>query len=222
MIVLDRLLGVNDLERLRALIERASFVEGRATSILATKNNLQIPFDSAQAREAGELVLERLRAHDLFKLGAQPMALSQPLFSAYYVGMEYPDHVDAALMGTLRTDLSVTVFLSPADSYDGGELVVDTGVGSRRFRLDAGDAVVYPTSNVHRVARVTRGVRLAAVLWVQSAVRDPLRREILLDLGLAMQELAETSCSARLSRAYWNLLRLWAETSPGHDAREPV
>jgi PKHD-type hydroxylase len=118
-------------------------------------------------------------------------------------------------MDGIRTDVALTLFLSDKDAYEGGDLVVDSATGVRRYRLDSGDAIAYPATTVHHVARVTRGVRLVSVLWVQSLVRDPGQREILYDLGLAMRSLAESSCGLRLRRSYWNLLRLWAETSPG-------
>ena len=71
----------------------------------------------------------------------------------------------------IRSDLSVTLFLSPPDAYDGGELVVEMALGEQPIKLDAGEAIVYPSSSMHHVAPVTRGVRYAAVTWVQSAYR---------------------------------------------------
>jgi PKHD-type hydroxylase len=199
----------------KALISSAVFIDGRTTSVLAGKKNLQLPLGSEAARKAGAVVIERLRAHDTFNLAVQPLAIHPPLFSRYEQGMEYPEHIDVAIMGGIRTDVALTLFLSERDAYDGGDLVVDTRNGIRCYRLDAGDAIAYPASTVHHVAPVTRGARLVAVLWVQSLVRDPGQREILYDLGLSMRSLEDSSCGPRLSRSYWNLVRLWAETSPG-------
>lgn len=216
-VVLKKVLTVNDIARVNAVISYTAFVDGRATSVLAGKKNLQLPLGSEAARKAGGIVVECLRAHDTFDLAVQPLMIHPPLFSRYEQGMEYPDHIDVAIMGGIRTDVALTVFLSERDAYDGGELVVDSGNGMRRYRLDAGDAIAYPASTVHHVAQVTRGARLVAVLWVQSLVRDALQREILYDLGLSMRSLEDSSCGPRLSRSYWNLLRLWAETSPAQN-----
>jgi PKHD-type hydroxylase len=212
--ILKKVLTVNDIARVNALISSAAFIDGRETSALAGKKNLQLPLDSEAARKAGAIVVERLHAHDTFKLAVQPLVIHPPLFSRYEQGMEYPDHIDVAIMGGIRTDVALTLFLSERDTYDGGDLVVDTGNGIRCYRLDAGDAIAYPASTVHHVAQVARGARLAAVLWVQSLIRDPRQREILYDLGISMQSLQGSSCGPRLSRSYWNLVRLWAETSP--------
>ena len=215
--ILKQVLSVDDLTQIRAMISEGSFIDGRATSVLQSKNNLQLPMGSEVARAVGAFARERLRTHALFKLAVQPMVVHPPLVSRYCEGMEYPDHVDVALMAGMRTDVAVTIFLNELESYDGGELVIDSGNGTRRYRLAAGDAIAYPASTVHHVSRVTRGERLCVVTWVQSRVRDPAKRQILFDLGTSSERLVDTACGARLSRSYWNLMRLWADASPGVD-----
>jgi len=212
--ILNQVLTVNELASVRRILAAGDFVDGRATSALSGKNNLQLPIDSAAAREAGAIVLEALDRHETFNLAVQPLAVHQPLFSRYEAGMEYPDHIDAAVMSSVRTDVALTLFLSDVDSYAGGDLVVDTGFGVRKYRLAPGDAVAYPASTVHHIAPVTLGARVVCVLWAQSLIRDPANREILYDLGLLMGSLGGTSCGPRIHRSYWNLLRMWAETSP--------
>ena len=68
----------------------------------------------------------------------------------------------------MRSDLSFTLFLAQPDSYDGGELVVESPAGDMPFKLPAGSAILYPSSSLHHVAPVTRGARIAAISWVQS------------------------------------------------------
>jgi PKHD-type hydroxylase len=58
---------------------------------------------------------------------------------------------------------------------------------------------------------VTKGARLAAIGWVQSAVRDPARREILYDLELAIPAVTDDTARLRLRKTLSNLLRMWAE-----------
>jgi PKHD-type hydroxylase len=213
--LLTNVLTVNEVGRVNELVASEALVDGRATSVVGGKRNLQLPVNSAAARQAGAIVTARLLANEQFNLFAQPAAAHPPLFSRYEEGMEYPDHIDVALMGRVRTDIAVTVFLSEPDTYAGGELVIDTGNGIRSYRSGAGDAIAYPASTVHHVARVTRGVRLVAALWVQSLIRDPARREILYDLASAMEACDDTACGGRLRRSYWNLLRMWAEPATG-------
>jgi PKHD-type hydroxylase len=131
--------------------------------------------------------------------------------------MRYGTHVDDALMGDppVRSDLSLTLFLSDPASYDGGELIVESTAGDQAFRLPPGSLVLYPSSSLHRVEPVTRGVRRAAVGWVQSLVRDPARRELLFDLDTARRSLFDREGATRefglLSKTVANLLRMWAE-----------
>lgn len=212
-VVLEKVLTPEQLGRVKQLLLTEAFTDGSATSTLAGKKNLQLPADSAAAREAGAIVVEGLNANDTFTLAVQPQFIVPPLFSQYGCGMEYPDHIDTAFIGGRRTDVSVTVFLNDPDTYEGGELVVDSGNGERSYRLNAGDAIAYPSSTLHHVNKVTCGTRLAAVLWVQSWVRDPARRQILYDIGATERCMSFMSApySDRLRQSYWNLLRLWAD-----------
>jgi PKHD-type hydroxylase len=137
-----------------------------------------------------------------------------PLFNRYENGMEYGAHVDSAVMGKgadqIRTDLSMTIFLSDPASYDGGELALQSPLGEEEIKLEAGEAVVYPSTTVHRVTPVTRGVRLAAVTWIQSSVPDERLRAILFDVGSAMRksdEGGDPELRTLLHKSYNNLLR---------------
>ena len=213
-IVLENVLSQDQIEKVKKLILNESFIDGKATSTLPSKNNLQLPADSPVCQEAGAVVTEALKAHELFNLAAHPQFILPPLFSRYEEGMEYPDHVDRAIMRGRRTDISVTVFLNEPETYSGGELVIDTGCGEQSYRLKAGDAISYPSTTMHHVAQVTQGTRLVAVVWVQSLVRDPAKRQILFDLGSAVNllSLAQSCCRDTVLQSYWNLMRLWAET----------
>jgi PKHD-type hydroxylase len=108
------------------------------------------------------------------------------------------------------------LFLSAPESYDGGELIIQDTFGERSVKLAAGDLVLYPSTTVHRVAPVTRGVRLAAFFWIQSMVRDATQRSILFELDAAIQRLAtdvpQHAALVDLAGVYHNLLRAWADS----------
>lgn len=204
------------LERLRSLPR----VEGRRTAGWAArgaKQNQQ--FDGADpAVQALQRELHaRLLAHPLLRLYARPQRMTLPLLNAYREGMHYGRHVDDALMGepALRTDLAFTLFLSPMEDYDGGELVLEGNAGDLPIKLPAGAAVVYPAGASHRVETVARGERCAAVGWIQSQVRDAARRDVLFDLDRARRAMFERDGDSEefqaLSRSSGALLRMWAE-----------
>lgn len=211
-----RLLETEEVQRIVAYLEQANFVDGRLTAhgkAREVKRNLQINAPE-EGGENEKLIAAALERNQDFVAFAFPKRMRIPMFNRYDVGMEYGPHIDLALMAGLRTDLAVTVFLSSPASYDGGELVMDLPSGQEEIKLDAGEAVVYPASTLHHVARVTRGVRLAAVTWVQSAVSDERIRAILHDIGRYSRE-NNCQCDGPLrhllTRSYQNLLRYAAE-----------
>ena len=71
------------------------------------------------------LVQQALLGNALFKAAAMPKSFVKILVSRYQPGMSYGAHVDDALMGGVRTDLSFTLFLSDPETYGGGALVIE-------------------------------------------------------------------------------------------------
>jgi PKHD-type hydroxylase len=218
LVQLEKILSAEDVARVCAIIASEPFTDGRQTSAVSAKNNLQLPHDAEAAQVAGALLVERLQASQPFQEAVQPKLFTPPVFSRYDLGMEYPTHLDAPVMERsrlVRTDVAITVFLSDRSAYDGGELVIETSFGERNYTGNAGDCIAYPASMFHRVAKVTRGTRLAGVLWVQSTVRDPSCREILYELSSVLRAVRQNGAAGpytdRLHRSYWNLVRLWAE-----------
>ena len=128
--------------------------------------------------------------------------------------MAYDWHVDGALVGEVdpvRSDISVTLFLGNPQDYDGGELAIQTQGTTLMVKLPAGAAVAYDSTTLHRVQQVTRGVRLAAVTWVQSRVRDEAMRTILYEIGVVRNRLGQLNLGSQeagiLAKAYANLMR---------------
>src|SRR3546814_15402470 len=83
----------------------------------------------------------------------------------------------------LRSDLSMTVFLSEPGDYQGGELVLDSDMKfAPRFTMPAGTALLYATSSTHRVEPVTHAARLVALTWTVRRNAHPATRHITLQL----------------------------------------
>ncbi len=203
------------------VLATGEFVDGRLSAgemAREVKRNLEYQRPENKPTEIDQIVGAGLLANRAFQDFALPRHIAPPIFSRYEPGMEYGSHVDTALMGrasVIRSDLSLTLFLSDPASYDGGELTIETAAGERRIKLASGDAVVYASTTLHRVAPVTGGVRVVALSWVQSYVRDQGMREILHDLSSATQALdgdaSTTDIKNRLFKAYANLMRREAE-----------
>jgi PKHD-type hydroxylase len=218
-----RVLEPGDAQQVVKELSSWTFVDGKSTAsgiAAQVKHNLQGERTEGLPTSLDERILAALRANPALRAFAYPKLLALPHFSRYEPGMRYGTHIDGAVMGggvgtpPFRCDLAMTLFLVPPDSYEGGELVIEESLGEQEIKLDAGEAVVYSANSLHRVASVTRGVRLAAVTWIQSSVRDERVREILYDLQRAMSAAApnvDTSTQLLLAKCHQNLLRLVVE-----------
>jgi len=208
----------DQIARFRERLSAARFQDGKATAgwhaKLVKANEQLSPADPAHADLRAE-VERTVRAHPVVAMAARPKAFGPILFSRYHTGQQYGSHVDDALMGGVRTDVSFTLFLADPDSYEGGDLVMETTAGEMAFKLPAGAGLFYPSTTLHRVDPVRTGERLCVVGWIRSYVRDPADRELLFDLDTARTALfnaqGKTAEFDLLSKCLSNLLRRWAE-----------
>jgi len=225
MLHLEQLLLPEELARAQALLgDDAPWLDGRRSAGAQAgqvKHNQQLAQDSQASRELQPLILAALQRDALFASAALPRRILPPLFNRYAApGQHYGAHIDSAILPLpggqrMRGDLSCTVFLSDPESYEGGELRIQDGLGSRGVKLAAGDALLYPASTVHEVTPVTRGVRLAAFFWIESLVRSAEQRSVLFDLDMNLLRLrarhGESAETVALTGTYHNLLRMWAQ-----------
>jgi PKHD-type hydroxylase len=227
LVHVKQVLTRDELRAARAILERATWGDGRVTagvqSALA-KNNLQLDQQGEASKALQPIVLQGLNRHMDFFSAALPKRVFPPLFNRYGgANNAFGNHVDNAVRfipGTLgervRTDISCTLFLAEPDEYDGGELIIEDTFGSKSIKLPAGDMVLYPGTSVHRVEPVTRGQRLASFFWVESMVRSDEQRRMLYEMDRHLMHLrasvGETDAAViGLTGMYHNLLRAWAD-----------
>ena len=217
-------LTVKQAAECRQKIEKTQWVDGRVTAGHQSgraKNNLQLAENHPLAREMGEVILSALESNSLFMSAALPLKVFPPLFNRYEGGHSFGNHVDNAIRqitGTshrIRTDLSATLFLTNAEDYEGGELVIEDTYGVHSIKLPAGHMILYPATSLHNVRPVTSGARISSFFWIQSMVRDDGERTILFDMDMAIQRIAENAPDhpsvLQLTGVYHNLLRRWAD-----------
>lgn len=207
------------LAELRSTVAAGVYVDGVLSSGWASrlvKHNEQLGAGPA-LEAAQQKVIAALKNNPVFSAAVMPRHFAPPLFARYEPGMEFGAHMDNPLMGPdfMRADISVTIFLADPDSYDGGELVMETTGGETAYKLPAGSAVTYPTTVMHRVEPVTRGVREVAVTWAQSLFRRADEREILFDLERTARALFEREGKSELydliNKSTSNLRRMWVD-----------
>ena len=225
LIPIAGLLPKDLVREFRNTLRSAPWRDGAATAgtqARGVKANQQLDDRSEPAAALRRRLLARLGRHQVFLSAALPSRILPPKFSRYAVGQRYGPHMDNPIMpldGTdrvFRTDVSGTLFLSEPDEYDGGELTIETASGTRAIKRAAGDLILYPSGSLHQVTPVTRGMRLCALLWIQSMVRDSRQRTLLFDLDRSVQALTRERGATdaevhRLTGVYHNLVRLWAD-----------
>jgi len=215
--VLD-ILSPQEIAECRQIAARATFVDGKVSNPHnKAKQNEQLHEPTAYEHSA-KLILQALLRSEEFREFAFPAQIAPPLLTRYKPGMSYGAHADAAFLqlphGTVRSDLSCTIFLNEPTDYEGGSLHVRLVDGSMRFKLKPGQAIVYPSDTLHEVEPVTKGERLVAITFIQSRVKDPFQRNMLFELNevAALEGLKmEQENFGRLQLVQANLLRYWGD-----------
>lgn len=200
------------------LSDTALWRDGRETAggaAQAVKANRQADMSAPVIKGAAAKIEKALRANAVFRAAAQPAAFGRIIFNRFQPGMEYGDHVDAAYIDGLRTDLSFTVFLSDPRSYEGGELIIDHAGHEDTVKIQAGSMILYPSTAVHRVAQVTKGERIACAGWIKSRIKSAEDRALVFDLEMILADLHNLGASGaihtRLANVRNNLLRKFGD-----------
>jgi len=215
---LRNLLSPPEILRLAAISRELRFVDGRLSNPAnVTKDNLQADHADPKYQESTQIVAAAFQRSREFRDFALPKRIAPPLLCRYEPGMKYGAHADAATMptaaGTIRSDLSCTVFIAEPSAYEGGELVTHLGTRPVVFKGQPGEAVVYPSTMLHEVRPVRSGQRLVSITFIESLVADEHRRTQIYELnevaalaGLKM----DWDSRVRLDVVRQNLLRMWS------------
>ena len=219
MLSIPDVLSPADLGQIHQLVSGGRFVEGTWTAggpAAQVKNNLLL---DVEGDSIDRIAVNALMKSAVFQAYAIPSRFAPPMVNKYEQGMSYGDHIDAALMGRdprMRCDLSITLFLTDPDAYDGGEMVFQSGSEATSVKLPAGSAVIYPSDTLHRVEEVRTGERVVIVTWVQSMIHDEQIRTMLFDLGKAIERVEASKQPPEtvnlLVKTHANLMRKYAET----------
>jgi len=220
LLAIKNVLSENQLKVIQTLLKNAEFVDGKLSAgkeAQQVKNNLELSQKSPLHDQLNQMLMPSLLNHPEYQAFAFPLKVATPFYARYTQGMTYGFHVDDPVMGPMngryRSDISTSIFLN--DDYEGGDLTIKTTFGEQRIKLKAGDAVIYPSTSLHQVEEVTKGERLVAVIWAQSMVKDPQKRELLYELGQArnilIEERSKSEETAHVSNVYSNLVRRWSE-----------
>jgi PKHD-type hydroxylase len=176
------------------------------------KNNLQLNRNSEFSKKYAELIKRKILSNQLIKSFALPKLIHGIMFTKSQKDMHYGRHVDNPFMSSGRSDLSFTISLTHQNSYEGGELLIETINSENKFKLNAGEIIIYPSTYLHSVEEIKNGERIVCVGWIESYVKSIEEREYLFDLDAGAKGLlAKHGRSDELDlifKSYSNLLRL--------------
>ena len=211
-----KLLNSEELEILRKNLdkEKLFWEDGKQTAgkqAALVKNNLQLKRDSDLSIKFSKLITKKILSNELIKSFALPKKIHGTIFSKSTRGMKYGSHIDNPYMSSGRADLSFTIFLNCKEKYNGGELSIEDFNEEKKFKLNAGEIIIYPSTYIHSVKEVTDGERLVFIGWIESYIKSIEEREYLFDLDAAARSLlAKYGRSDEVDlifKSYSNLLR---------------
>lgn len=173
------LLNKKSIDRISEIYSLATFERGVMSSannmskkiVTDQKNLLELTKDG-YAKECSEIIEQSItKSVEIYDYSC-PKKLSGINFLEYKQGMYYKEHNDSYIMGNIRSDFSCTVFLNDPTEYEGGELMLRVGNKEIDYKLEKGQAILYPTGISHQVREVTSGSRKVSVFWIESCIQD--------------------------------------------------
>lgn len=175
-----KLLNEKRLGEIRELLDHCVWIDGlnSAPGMTRDKKCNQEATQTEVSDKINEIVMNSLDEDLSFFSYCVPDTSNHVIVSKTSSGGYYHVHHDKATNGHYST----TIFLSEPDEYEGGELCLYIDGREKIFKPVAGTAVTYNTGLLHRVNKVTSGVRYAAVFWTKSIFDDPFIREIYSDI----------------------------------------
>jgi len=204
--------SIEIVQKLKA--EESSWQDGKKTAgshAAKIKSNFQLDRKSKLSLEIQDLIINKIISNPLLKSFTLPSLIHGVMFTKSLTGDGYGTHIDNPYMPSGRSDLSFTLFLNDPKEYQGGELCIQTFNKTEKIKLSAGEMIIYPSTQLHSVAKVKKGERYVCVGWIQSYVQNNEDRNFLfgLDAG-AKGLLAKHGRSDELDlifQSYSNLLR---------------
>ena len=215
--LIHQLLKTEEINLIKKKLEKNTqdWEDGKKTAgshASMVKNNLQLNRNSELSQKNTQLLNKKILSSQLIKSFSLPKRIHGIMFTKSSDKMHYGRHIDNPYMSSGRSDLSFTLSLTNKESYKGGELIIETMNSEEKFKLNAGEIIIYPSSYLHSVNEVTNGERLVCVGWIESYVKSTEEREYLFDLDAGARGiLAKYGRSDEVDlifKSYSNLLRI--------------
>ena len=176
------------------------------------KNNLQLNRSSDVSKDLSKFITNKILSNPLIKSFSLPKKIHGIMFTKSRENMKYGRHIDNAFMSSGRADLSFTVSFNEKESYQGGELIIETINSENTFKLNSGEIIIYPSTYLHSVKKIKKGERLVCVGWIESYIKSIEEREYLFDIDAGARSLlskyGRSDDLDLIFKSYSNLLRV--------------
>ena len=197
--LIEKILTDKEVQEVLNIIKKEEWTAGYTNAGKYHKDNKEL-----KNSKAAELVTNKIINCDIVKNYGFFKHMLPVRFNWYEDSGKYANHVDFFQQEGIRTDWSMTLFLT--NDYEGGELVVE----DQEVKPEAGSLVLYNSGQIHRVNPVTKGKRIAAISWAQSYIEDAHERLIVARVGEAIKKVeGRDEETVNLSFVYSNLMRKW-------------
>ena len=215
--LIHQLLNTEEINLIKKELEKCiqNWEDGKKTAgshASIVKNNLQLNRNSEASKKNSQLINKKILSNQLIKSFSLPKRIHGIMFTKSSENMHYGRHIDNPYMSSGRSDLSFTLSLTNKEFYKGGELIIETMNSEEKFKLDAGEIILYPSSYLHSVNEVTNGERLVCVGWIESYIKSTEEREYLFDLDAGARGLlakyGRSNEVELIFKSYSNLLRI--------------
>ena len=186
--LVHQLLDKTEVKQIREILsaeDGESWKDGKKSAgsqAAQVKENFQLDKRTKNSLYLSEMIIEKIRSEELIRSFSLPKKLHGFMFTRTGIAQGYGMHIDNAYMSSGRSDLSLTLFLNEPETYQGGELCIQTMHENKEFKLTAGQCVIYPSTSLHSVAAVSKGERLVCVGWIQSYIKSSEDRNLLFSL----------------------------------------
>ena len=215
-----QLLNAEEINSINKELEKENkgWEDGRNTAgshAAKVKNNLQLKRTSDISKKLSLLIKQKILNDALVKSFTLPKHIHGIMFTKSSTGMSYGRHIDNAYMSSGRADLSFTIFLAEKSKYEGGELLIENLTSEKKFKLDSGEIIIYPSTYLHSVEEVLNGERIVCVGWIESYIKSIEEREYLFDLDAGARSLLSKHGRSDdldlIFKSYSNLLRVMGD-----------
>lgn len=222
-----KLLSAQECDNIVADLDKLTWAPGLAPGALyrkKIKGNHEIAFqmskDTVIADKHMQVISRKVKECKFVRSRIFANSMVNPRFNLYQDGGFYGKHADSAFMGDgqkqVRTDISMTLFLTDPEDYEGGEICLEYASGETfQLKEPKGTMLFYPSGVMHQVKPVTKGKRIAFVAWIESHIQDPQMREVLTEISHLCDDMMDTPDLAlgdfhtRALNVKHNLFRMW-------------